>query len=124
MVGDRRDLDPRRDNRSSDIVWTAPAGGDHKFAVTVGIDPATGQVREIFATGKKSGDVMRAWIEDCCVLVSVLLQHGYSFEDLVDKINRDDGLKFGGDHASPLTAVLGLALDLEAEYRAEFEAVK
>ena len=60
--------------RPNETVAVAHEGST--YAVTLGFDPATGEVREIFTHGAKVGSAMDGILDDTCILLSILLQHG------------------------------------------------
>ncbi len=48
-------------------------------SLTMGFDPATGMILEVFGNDRKSGNHLLA---DTCVVVSLALQHGISVETM------------------------------------------
>lgn len=77
----------------------------HAYAVTLGFDPATGEVREIFTQGKVGSD-MDAILADTSIILSILLQHGVDPSSFVGSVGK---LGPGGEPASiigRLTALL------------------
>ena len=46
------------------------------YAVTLGFDADTGRVGEIFTHGAKVGSAMDGILDDACIALSLLLQHG------------------------------------------------
>ena len=79
---DRDRLPDRRPSITRRAVWQTETS-EHKFHVTIGIDPATGKVREVFyADGQRTGSGLQHAIQDACVLVSLLLQHGVDPEEI------------------------------------------
>ncbi len=76
------------------------------YAVTLGFDPATGEVREIFTHGAKVGSAMDGILDDTCIILSILLQHGIQPSSFVGSMGK---LGHGGEPASiigRLTALL------------------
>lgn len=70
----RNRLPNRRPSVTRKITWD-----QHRFYVTIGFDPKTGDTREVFyADGQRTGSQLQHAIQDACVLVSLLLQHGMS----------------------------------------------
>ena len=67
----RNPLPNRRPTETATVVHD---GRD--YAVTVGFNPADGNVREVFATDGKAGSAMDGILADACVALSLLLQHG------------------------------------------------
>ena len=74
----RRKLPNRRHAVTQAIQW-----GNHRFHVSVGYDPDTGEVMEVFyASGMKEGTDIHNTAQDACVLVSLLLQLGMTAPDI------------------------------------------
>ena len=101
-TGARLRLPNRRQNETRRQHWNAPDGSAHVFEVTVGFYPApdgAGQreAGEVFASGKKTGSVMAALIEDACVMASNLRQLGVTFADLAPRLGHQED----GSAASP-----------------------
>jgi len=74
------------------------------YAVTLGFDPATGEVREIFTNGKVGSD-MDAILADICTILSILLQHGVEPSSFVGSMGR---LGPSGEPASIIGRLAGL----------------
>lgn len=66
----REPLAPRRPAVTVGLRWNG-----HAFAVTVGYSP-DGKVREVFASGTRTGSDMQRMIDDACVVISLALQFG------------------------------------------------
>jgi hypothetical protein len=76
----RKRLPDRRLSITRRGVWQNDTS-EHRFHVTLGIHPETGEVLEVFyADGQRTGSGLQHAIQDACVLVSLLLQHGVSPE--------------------------------------------
>ena len=76
------------------------------YVATLGYDPTTGQVQEIFAHDAKMDSAMDGILDDTCVLLSILLQHGVQPSSFVGSMGK---LGHGGEPASiigRLTALL------------------
>ena len=88
----------------------------HKYHVT--INSHEGKVAEVFCNSPKVGSGSQAWINDCCIILSLLLQHGMTIGDIAKSLgeNRDEG-KASGPPSSPLGAIAraGTALELEKQ---------
>jgi ribonucleoside-diphosphate reductase alpha chain len=56
--------------------------------VSAGLDPISGEVREVFFAGGKEGSAMDAIMADVGVVISVALQHGVPAEALARSIAR------------------------------------
>lgn len=89
--------------RPNEIVAVAHDG--RAYAVTLGFEPATGEVREIFTNGAKVGSAMDAILADTCILLSILLQHGVRPASFVGSMGR---LGQGGEPASIIGRLAGL----------------
>ena len=76
----------------------------HAYAVTLGFNPATGEVREIFTQGKVGSD-MDAIITDISIILSILLQHGVDPSSFVGSMGK---LGLGGEPASVIGRLVGL----------------
>lgn len=71
-------------------------GDGHTVHLSVGYDPhEDGRPREVFySAGFKSGSALEFQIQDACVLLSLLLQHGHRPEDIIKSLaqsERPDG---------------------------------
>lgn len=78
--------------RPSETTTVGHDGRD--YAVTIGIDPASGIVRELFAGDTQIGSAMDAILNDACVALSLLLQHGVEPAALAHSMGRiDNGSK-------------------------------
>ena len=103
----RERLPTRRPNQTIDMVYD-----DTCYAVTVGFDPGTGEVREIFTGGVKAGSSMDGILNDACVLLSILLQHRVAPAALTHSMGR---LGKGGQAASIIGALADLLVQEAAE---------
>ena len=99
----RQQLPQRRPNQTFDL-----SHGNMSFAVTLGYDPATGEPREVFTHGAKAGSMMDAILDDTCILLSILLQHGAQPSSLVDSMGRL------GDGTTP-ASIVGVIADVLAK---------
>lgn len=103
----RAKLPHRRPNVTRAAEWNG-----HRFSVTIGFDPRTGQPAEVFADTTKGGD-MQAALADGCVVISLALQHGIAPADLAKSLGRvpvlwaDEGAEAP---ASPLGAIVEAVL--------------
>jgi hypothetical protein len=52
---------------------------------TFGFDDV-GEIREVFCTDWKAGSDNYAIVSDACILLSLLLQHGYNVEDITARL--------------------------------------
>ncbi len=96
----RQRLPNRRENETVDLVFDG-----HRYHVTVGFAP-DGRPLEVFCHGGKVGSGMDLILDDVCVALSLLLQHGIEPRDLAHSMGRLDG----GASAS----IIGALVDLVA----------
>ena len=80
---ERQRLPSRRTNETVNVTHDG-----HTYAVTLGFDPATGEVREIFTHGAKVGSAMDGILDDICIILSILLQHGVDPSSFVGSMGR------------------------------------
>ena len=78
----RTRLPARRPNLTDSFAW-----GGVRFTVTAGFDER-GAIREVFADGVKVGSDTEGLLDDACILVSLLLQHGYTPDRLAGHLLR------------------------------------
>ncbi|MBX6324318.1 MAG: ribonucleotide reductase [Rhodospirillaceae bacterium] len=98
-------------NRRPNTTLTLHHDG-HTYAVTLGLDPANGCIREVFGHGAKVGSAMDAILDDACVALSLLLQYGVEPAQLARSMGRL------GDGVSP-ASIIGALADLAACLAAE-----
>ncbi len=110
----RERLPNRRHNERRQFAWRAPDGSVHLFQVDVGFYP-DGRAGEVFASGPKTGSVLRAVIEDGCVMASHLAQLGMSFESQALALGR----QADGTPASPMGGILELAAKIASHVIAD-----
>lgn len=115
MTAHRSRLPDRRPSQHIELVW-GPPGQQRTWSLNVGFD-AEGKAREIFADGHKPTSDLEAQLDDTCILVSLLLQSGYSAADLVERLGRD-----GVYPDAPAASIVGQALKAAAELEAEIGA--
>ena len=94
----RHDLPSRRLGETRRIV--TPDG--HTIYLTIGFDPAEPtRPREVFySAGFRSGSQLEFQIQDACVLISLLLQHGHSPAAIAKSLSRTEQPGGGMDYAS------------------------
>lgn len=78
-----------------------------RFTVTIGFYP-DGRPGEVFADGARIGSDLDALLDDACVALSLLLQHG------VDPLRLADSMGRAGDSRRP-ASLIGVMADLLAE---------
>ena len=99
---ERQRLPNRRPNETVAVVHEGSS-----YAVTLGFDPTTAEVREIFTHGAKVGSAMDGILDDVCILLSILLQHGVQPSSFVGSMGK---LGHGGEPASIIGRLVGLLL--------------
>ncbi|NSX56808.1 ribonucleotide reductase [Parasulfitobacter algicola] len=84
----RHNLPARRLAENSRI--TTPDG--HTIHLSIGYDPDDPQrPREVFySAGFKSGSQLEFQLQDACVMISLLLQHGHRPEDIAKSLARTE----------------------------------
>lgn len=111
-MGDRQKLPPRRPSITRDVVWQR-VNGTYQFSMTIGFDPGTGKVREVFASGGM-GSETEATIADACVVLSHMLQSGGDIRALSASMLKVSDPSSGGEmslHASVLGAIVAELLE-------------
>lgn len=79
----RRRLPNRRLTETRHVVHRTPDGRETPLAVSIGYDPAEpARPREVFYdAGYRSGAELEFAVQDLCVVLSLLLQHGVEARD-------------------------------------------
>lgn len=107
----RQSLSTRRPAIVRKLEWQTDVSV-HKFHVSVGFDPKTGRVCEVFySDGQKVGSLMQHTIQDACVLISLLLQHDVPPHLLCKSLSTTPVL---GDDTARAT-IVGVIADAVAE---------
>ena len=75
------------------------------YSVTIGFDRSTGRLGEVFTHGAKNGSTMDGILNDACVALSLLLQHGVEPAALAASMGR---LGNGNEPASIIGALADL----------------
>ena len=102
----RRRLPHRRPSNIIELVHDS-----HAYAVSIGFDPRDGWVGEVFTHGAKVGSTMDGILDDACIALSLLLQHGVGPAALASSMGRL------GDGTSPVSVIGALADLLAREVR-------
>lgn len=102
----RNRLPNRRPNETVELMFN-----DTSYAVTFGFYPDTGELGEVFTHGAKVGCNMDAILDDACVALSLLLQHGTEPVDLASSMGRYGD---GQAPASIIGALADLLTDMDA----------
>ena len=98
----RQRLSNRRENETVGLVFDG-----HRYHVTVGFAP-DGRPLEVFCHGAQVGSGMDRILDDACVALSLLLQHGIEPRDLGHSMGRL------GDGAS--ASIIGALVDLVSAF--------
>jgi hypothetical protein len=77
----RTRLADRRPSITSRVPFAMADGREISLTVTFGLNDA-GEVREVFCADFKAGSDMHAAVMDSCILLSRLMQHGDTPEEL------------------------------------------
>jgi hypothetical protein len=85
--------------------------GGQRFTVTIGFYPRHDRIAEVFTHGAKVGSGMDRLLDDVCVALSLLLQHGAEPAPLAASMGRL------GDGTSPASIVGALADLIASEAR-------
>jgi len=98
----RERLPDRRPSTTMELVhdWRT-------YAVTIGFDIERDRIGEVFTHGAKVGSAMDAILDDACVALSLLLQHGVEPAALASSMGRL------GDGKTP-ASIIGSLTDLLA----------
>jgi hypothetical protein len=94
----RRRLPDRRPSSTRTLVHDGCT-----YAVSLGFDPADGWLGEIFTHGAKVGSNMDGILDDSCIALSLLLQHGVEPTALARTMGRL------GDGKTPVSIIGALA---------------
>lgn len=104
----REKLPDRRFSVNARVVWTKYNGKQTNIVATIGFD-ANGKPKEIFCADFKAGSDNQAIVMDACILVSRLLQHGDTLDELL------------GSMCSP-PSLLGTIIEVVVRETARFRA--
>jgi hypothetical protein len=94
------------DRRPSVTMQFAYEG--NTYSVTLGFDVSNNRIGEVFTHGAKVGSAMDRILDDACVALSLLLQHGVEPAALASSMGRL------GDGVSP-ASIIGALADLIAK---------
>ena len=98
----RARLQDRRPSMTMQFVYEA-----NNYSVTLGFNVANDRIGEVFTHDAKIGSAMDRILDDACVVLSLLLQHGVSPDALASSMGRL------GDGSSP-ASIIGALADLIA----------
>lgn len=102
----RTSLPNRRQNITVKVTHQFTSGKEQNLLVTFGLN-RKGDVKEAFCADFKEGNDVHTLIMDGCVVISLLLQHGYSATDI--------GSKMAPAPRSILKTIIDAAIELEKE---------
>ncbi len=116
----------RLPNRGPSLTRTINAG-NHRFEVTVGVDPVDGQPREVFLDGAKDGGELAVILDDASVLISLALQHGIGAAVLAKSMScvplapltPADLAEAAGPRQTAPASIIGAVLDLLSSFESE-----
>ena len=103
----RQTLPHRRPSFTTQLIYDG-----HVYSATMGFDVGRDRIAEIFTHGAKVGSAMDRILDDACVALSLLLQHGVEPAALASSMGRL------GDGISPASIVGALADLIAREARA------
>ncbi len=98
----RQRLADRRPSFTTQLMYDG-----HAYSATLGFDVRSDRVAEVFTHGAKVGSAMDRILDDSCVALSLLLQHGVEPAALASSMGRL------GDGTSP-ASIIGALADLIA----------
>lgn len=109
----RTPLDNRRTGIVEDVSYVSAGGNEQRFTVRFGFDKG-GAIKECFCNSLKSGTDLNGLINDSCIAISLLLQHGMSMAGLSEAFgeNRSEGQEHGPP-SSPLGAIVKAGAAIE-----------
>ena len=98
----RRRLPDRRLVETRHVVHRAPDGRETPLAVSIGYDPAEpARPREVFYdAGYRSGTDLEFAVQDLCVVLSLLLQHGVEAREIGRSLSVSHGPDNTAHHGS------------------------
>ena len=103
----RQRLSDRRPNLTVPFVYDGGA-----YSTTIGFDVRDHRIAEVFIHGAKVGSGMDRILDDACVALSLLLQHGVDPGELTSSMGRL------GDGKTP-ASIIGALTDLLAHEAAQ-----
>ncbi len=101
----RRRLPNRRQNETVDLIFEG-----QRYHVTIGLAP-DGRAAEVFCHGAKVGSGMDLLLDDACVALSLLFQHGIQPQGLAHSMGR----LHDGAPASIIGALVDLVQRIDVE---------
>jgi hypothetical protein len=109
----RATLPARRPSITCKVIWQTPQS-DHRFHVSMGFSPTSGELLEVFyADGQKTGTQLRYSIEEACVLISLLLQHGVTPAQILKSLSTET--VFGAPQPATVFGAIAQAIAKESE---------
>lgn len=105
----RKPLPNRRPSITVETDWQG-----HPLSVTVGYNPKTGRISEVFADTANGGQ-MQAAVRDACVVASIALQHGATPAALAKSMTRVADYTGAEGPASPVGSILEIVAQMEGD---------
>lgn len=105
----RQVLPHRRECLTCEVEWKG-----RRYSMTIGFDEQC-RPKEVFADGSKAGSDNEAEIDDDCILLSLLLQHGCSGAALHRHLHRE-ATEPGAPAASFVALIAGCLAQAEKEF--------
>lgn len=108
----------RRPQQTIDVTWHNAVNDPVVFQISYGFDdregPDSGRIKEVFCTSILVGTDMSGIINDACIALSLLLQHGTTIGVLAEAFGekRPEGEEYGPP-ASPIGAICRAGVVLE-----------
>jgi hypothetical protein len=104
----RKTLPNRRPSITVETHWQG-----HLLQVTVGFNPKTGNVAEVFAD-TASGGQMQSALRDGCIIASIAMQHGATPSALAKSMSRVADYTGAEGPASPMGAIMEIVAEVGA----------
>lgn len=82
----RTQIPDRRAAVTETIFYHTTTGGQIKMLVTFGLDAEHKRVIELFCADFKAGTDQHTLVMDVCVMLSLLMQHGYEPKNLLSRL--------------------------------------
>lgn len=101
----RKTLPNRRPSVTVETHWQG-----HALSVTIGFNPKTGTVAEVFSD-TASGGQMQAALRDGCIVASIAMQHGASPAALAKSMSRVADYTGAEGPASPMGAIMEIVAE-------------
>lgn len=80
----RQKMPDRRSSTTTRVLYPMPNGKEVHLLVTIGYDPETKKIGEVFCADFKVGTALHGIVTDCCIILSRCLQHGDTIQELYE----------------------------------------